>query len=354
MTVISNQFIDTYFPIASSDAIKIYLLLLRYAGAGQSITLSTLSKQSNQSEELVSSALTYWESVGLLNLTRDRGQRILSMQLLPIPQEQPQEPIEEQQKTPAISHETQQANPPLLKKLPDKKLVSPIQLSNHPETDTLSQLVFITETYFGRPLTQTDTNSLFYIYDSLQFSYELLEYLIEYCAGIERKSFRYLEKVAIAWYESGIKTVEQAKASTKNYNKTYNAIMKSFGLSGRSFAKVEMDFIDKWTNTYHFPLSIILEACDRTLKTIHQPSFQYADRILSDWHKAGAKTMEEISKLDSAHKTTSKTSKKAPQVTKSTANNKFHNFEQRSYDYQALEQRFINKINGIHTNEPER
>ena len=347
MTVISNQFIDTYFPIASSDAIKIYLLLLRYAGAGQSITLSTLSKQSNQSEESVSSALNYWESVGLLNLTRDRGQRILSMQLLPIPQEQTEElpsASDNEIKTTPSNSDNQTT---FIKKLPDKKPVSPIQMSNHPKSDVLSQLIFVTETYFGRPLTQTDINSLFYIYDSLQFSYELLEYLIEYCAGIEKKSFRYLEKVAIAWYESGIKTVEQAKASTKNYNKTYNAIMKSFGLSGRNFGRVEMDFIDTWTNNYGFPLSIILEACDRTLKAIHQPSFQYADRILSDWHKSGAKTMEEITKLDSEYNATKKQQKPKNALKKNSTPNKFHNFEQRSYDYQALEQRFINKINGI-------
>lgn len=32
---------------------------------------------------------------------------------------------------------------------------------------------------------------------------------------------------------------------------------------------------------------------------------------------------------------------------KSKSTNKFHNFEQRTYDYEALEQRFINKINNI-------
>lgn len=35
------------------------------------------------------------------------------------------------------------------------------------------------------------------------------------------------------------------------------------------------------------------------------------------------------------------------QVKKHANSNKFHNFEQRQYDYKALEQRFINKINGI-------
>ena len=343
MTVISNQFIDMYFPIAPSEAIKIYLLLLRYAGASQSITLDMLSKKANETEETVYSSLSYWEQCGLLHLTKDQGQRILSMQLLPLSQQpspSPKPSLSQHQKEESTSNTFSHS-------LPEKHSVAPAQMEHHPSAQALSQLVFVTETYFGRPLTHTDTNTLFYIYDSLKFSYELLEYLIEYCAEIDKKNLRYLEKVAIAWYESGITTVEQAKASTKNYNKTYNSIMKSFGLSGRNFGRVEMDFIDKWTNNYGFPLSIILEACDRTLKAIHQPSFQYADRILSDWHKSGAKTMEEITKLDSVHNSTKKQERKTTTVQKTSAPNKFHNFEQRSYDYQALEQRFINKINGI-------
>ena len=32
-------------------------------------------------------------------------------------------------------------------------------------------------------------------------------------------------------------------------------------------------------------------------------------------------------------------------------NNKFHNFDQRTYDYGALEEAFINKANGIGGNE---
>lgn len=34
------------------------------------------------------------------------------------------------------------------------------------------------------------------------------------------------------------------------------------------------------------------------------------------------------------------------QQTKQKSKNQFHNFEQRTYDYKELEQRFINKING--------
>lgn len=361
MTVISNLFLDTYLPTASGDAIKVYLLLLRYAGAGQSITLSILANKLNQKEDVIYQCLSYWEQKKLLNITKDQQQQILSMQLLPIPQTILLDSVSHQDSTPicrpiseVLEESTKkQSEHFTTTKHPEKKSITPFELSQHPDYKSIDQIVFITEQYFGKHLTQTDNNTIFYIYDSLNFSDELLEYLIEYCASIDKRSLRYAEKVAIGWYEAGITTVEQAKNSTKTYSKTYNSIMKAFGISGRNLVNSELNYIDTWMNTYQFPLSIILEACDRTMKTIYKPDFKYTDSILHSWYQSGAKTMEEITKLDSLHKT----AKKSPTIQKSTktiqTNNKFHNFEQRTYDYQSLEQRFINKTNGIATKQKE-
>ena len=370
MTVISNLFLDTYLPKASGDAVKVYLLLLRYAGAGQSITLSILAKKLEQTEERVGEALAYWETMGLLHITKDQTNQILSMQLLPIPvnlektidrkkEEKDKDKVEKEkplcrpiseviktsynEKNASISYMTD-------KKTPEKKSVSPYELDHHSDSKKINQIFYITERYFEKQLTVTDINILFYIYDSLKFSSELLEYLIEYCVSIDKKSVRYAGQVALGWYKSGITTVEQAKTSTKNYSKTYNAIVKAFGVSGRGLGSVELNYIDTWMNTYGFSLSIILEACNRTLGATYQPSFKYANKILSDWFQAGVTSMEEIAKLDALHQSSRKqmnTKNSVKPMEKVSANNKFHNFEQRTYDYQELEQRFINKANGI-------
>ena len=42
-------------------------------------------------------------------------------------------------------------------------------------------------------------------------STDLLEYLAEYCAGGGHGSIRYIEKVALNWYQMGIKTREEAR-----------------------------------------------------------------------------------------------------------------------------------------------
>lgn len=351
MTIISNIFLDEYLPFASGDALKVYLLLLRYADAGQSITLLELSTKLQLSEQELTLALTYWEDLSLLHTTKDQQGHILSMQLLPILQKKKE--VENRQETEQKTEEnTELKIATSTITIPTKKTLTPIELEQNLESASLKQLIYVAEVYTGKTLSNSDLNTLFYIYDTLQFSSDLVEFLLEHCVSLNKKSFRYMETVAIAWYEEGFKTVEEAKSSIKLHNKNYYSIMKTFGLSGRNPGKVEIDYIDKWMKDYGFSLPIILEACNRTLKSIQQPSFPYADRILSDWKKSKAMTMEEITKLDTNYQGKKKEQPKPALPTKNTqSQNQFHNFEQRSYNYQDLERRFIQKTNQIEKGE---
>ena len=56
--------------------------------------------------------------------------------------------------------------------------------------------------------------------------------------------------------------------------------------------------MDKWFRDYGFSREVVLEACSRTITAIHNPSFQYADKILSDWQKAGVRGLADIKDLD--------------------------------------------------------
>jgi DnaD/phage-associated family protein len=107
--------------------------------------------------------------------------------------------------------------------------------------------------------------------------------------------------------------------------------MKAFGLTDRKPGEQEKATIDRWFTTYGFTKELVLEACNRTMNATHSPSFQYAERILSDWKKAGVKSMRDVAELDQHHQT--KTRPSARSQKKPT--NQFHNFEQRDTDYDA-------------------
>ena len=147
---------------------------------------------------------------------------------------------------------------------------------------------------------------------------------------------RYLDKVALSWQEKGIHTVEQAKEDAAIHSQAYYGVMKAFGITGRSLVESETSYIKKWTQEYGFDLPLIREACSRTMTAIHQPSFEYTDSILTSWHKNQVHTLADVQKLDAAYSQTRKVTVKTEDAP--VKKNAFNNFNQRSYDYDKLEE----------------
>lgn len=224
------------------------------------------------------------------------------------------------------------------------------------------QLFFVIEQYLGKPLGPTDVNKIVYFGEQLGFSSDLIEYLFEYCVSNNHYSIHYIEKTALAWARDGIDTVAKAKQRCTYYNKTSFDILKAFGISNRNPAPSEMEHIRRWTREYGFPMPIILEACRRTIEATHNPSFAYAEKILKGWYENNVGSMDDIKKLDEAREQKRQEAaqhhaagengaaaggqSKAPfqaQPQARAKNNRFHNFEQRSYDYGQLEQALLKK-----------
>ena len=79
---------------------------------------------------------------------------------------------------------------------------------------------------------------------------------------------------------------------------TVYGVMKAFGLNNREPGQVEKQLISKWTDVFCFENDMIIEACNRTMKATHQPSFEYADSILTKWHTSNIRNSEDVRKAD--------------------------------------------------------
>ena len=112
-------------------------------------------------------------------------------------------------------------------------------------------------------------------------SADLIEYLIESCVENGHKSMHYISKVAISWVENGVETISQAKEQAAAYSRNCYTVLNAFGIKNRGPASSELEYINKWADTYGFSADIIQEACRRTISATHQPSFEYADSILT-------------------------------------------------------------------------
>lgn len=323
--LLDYEFIDHYMPEANGEYVKVYLLLLRcQASPDRELTISGIADILDDTEKDVIRALKYWKKQGLLDYE--------------ITEEAASSAPRADTQAPEAADAQGQAAP------------SPENVTRFRNRKELKELLFVAEQYLGKTLSATDMKTITYFYDELGMSTDLIEYLIEYCVENGHKSMHYIQKVALSWADRKIRTPEEAKQSAAFYSKSCYGVLKAFGITGRSPAASELAYIQRWSGEYGFSDELILEACNRTMNSIHQPSFDYAESILKSWLEGGAKNKKDVEALDLAYQKEKLERKEKRQgcsasssaETPKPARNRFNNFEGRTYeDMEDLTRRLI-------------
>ncbi len=333
-TCVPNIFIDKYMTAANGEFVKIYLYLLRCMSQNrQACTISELADIFEHTEKDVLRALTYWEKMQLLHLEYNASHEVSGIALN----------LPEHAAAPCIGQEenTDKGSARPIHTPEDACAYTLEQMEHFQKDEAVQEVLFITENYLGRTLNPTDIRTILYWYDGLHFSADLIEYLIEICISNGHTSFRYMEKIALSWAETGITSVEDAKREHNMHQKDVYAVMKAFGISGRNLIASELKTIQKWTGSYALSMDLIKEACRRTIQSTGKPSFEYADTILTSWHRNNVHSLNDIVKLDTAHQK-SRAAAKSKDTAQRSSGSRFNNFPQRTYNYDQLEQQLLN------------
>lgn len=383
VTILSNRFIDNFMPRANGEFVKVYIYLLRAVSSSpSSFSLEHMADRLFCTERDIFRALKYWEGEKILSLTYTTDRQLSGITLLepfadaghmessassenifstagtsssPVSAQmaagisQPMALTGSAPKNVSLSSSNSAVSGGTSSELSTSadyiRSLTPDHISELKQNEEVSQLLYIAEQYLAKTLTPTEMQKIFFFYDELHMSADLIEYLVEYCVSRGRKSMRYIETVALAWTRDGVTTVEMARDASSRFSKDYYTILKAMGISGRNPVENEISYIDTWRKTYGFDLELIQEACSRTVLSTGQPSFQYADKILSGWKKKNVHTLEDVRLLDAEHKKRQlekAVSRKKQPATQSQSNNRFNNFHQRDYDFTEYEKRLLN------------
>lgn len=345
-TVLDNEFIDHYMVRANGEYVKVYLLLLRHMNHSSGyLSVSELADLLECTEKDILRALRYWKSEGLLDYLDDTPDDPSPKSTAPSPAASSGlHDVQSGYMTSSIPADSVSDSAALA------STTNIQQYRSRKERAEFKELLFVAEQYLGKTLSATDIDQITYFYDTLNMSAELIEYLIEYCVENGHKSMHYINKVALSWHEENITTVNLAKTSSFLYNKNCYCVLNAYGIKGRGPATSEIAYIRKWSEEYGFALEVILEACDRTMNSIHQPSFDYTDSILKRWKDKNVRQLKDIDAVDADYrkekeraKELAKERKRQQQAQKpvSSQNNKFNNFDGRSYDMNDLERRLV-------------
>lgn len=396
-TTVSDIFIDQYMPKANGEFVKVYLYLLRATGSGAGIaTISEIADHFSNTEADIIRALNYWASEGILQVQTGADGQIIGINLCSLSvsgMQAAQSNIQNAVADNAAQNNLQNSvvnngaqnslqngvvnnvaqnistanirmQDSVVEKLksqtPDKAASSQKEytldeIKEFRKNPDISELFFIIETYLKHTLSSSDTNMVLYWLDELHFSTDLVEYLVEYCITKGHSSLRYMNKVALGWADSGIKTVDQAKDDAAAHSQIYYSVMKALGITGRNLVDSEVSLINKWVGEYGFDIELVKAACSKTISAIQKPSFEYTDSILTNWRKKDVHTLKDVEVLDanfakankasatgSSQGTNAANGSSKPKSNNSSSKNKFNNFNQRNNDYDKLEKLFLN------------
>lgn len=374
-TVISNRFIDEYMQAANDAQLKIYLYLIRMMSARLDTSIGDIADKFNYTEKDVVRALKYWEKNRLLLLDYDDRKSIVGIHLMDsgapsfnmsakapsvgmttypsaemaaYPCAAPTVPSMAVQSVPAVTAQSvpamaaqsvPTANVPdglVVPAAPEKPNYTAAQLQTFKADENISRLLFVAEQYLKKPLSTGDMRTILFIMDKLGFSEDLTDYLIQYCVDRGKRDLRYIEKVALSWAEQGITTPKQAASLSGKYDKAVYDIMRALGRSNMP-TETEVAYIDRWRKVYGFESDVIFSACERAVLATDSHRFEYADSILTNWYKAGVHHKNDIQPLDENHRR-AKAGRPAASV------NKFNQFAQHDYDFDAIQRSLEKKI----------
>jgi DnaD/phage-associated family protein len=162
----------------------------------------------------------------------------------------------------------------------------------------LADLITECARLMGKPmLSALDTKRLTAAYLEYALSAEYIATLAAYIAENEPLTISRLISRIKTITENGVLTLEDLLdyISTSDKDKTEIASVKrALNIFGRNLAPTEKKYVNKWMNDFEYSSKIIEMAYDITLMSLDgKRDFRYMDAILTSWHKAGCKTLEQ-------------------------------------------------------------
>ena len=308
-TTLPDIFFTEFLPEANGDYIKIYLYILFLSKYDKDIKINDLCKKLGLPLKVIQDGMKYWEDHEVLT-KKNTGYIINNLQ----------------------EKELHQLYKP-------KVSLSAEQIQKSAESQKKAKTIeYINNKYFSGLMPTSWYPDIELWFKKYNFDDEVMIALFEYCFDKSALHRNYMQVVADSWFKNKIKTFNDLDLyyeKQEKLNKMANMISKKLGLS-RQLTQYEYAYIEKWFIDFGYSFDIIEIALKRTTSKVN-PSFDYIDKLITDWHDRGFKTAEQVNKflVDIKQK-----NKDIKQLEKKTG---YQTYEQRSYD--NLNNLYANKRN---------
>lgn len=282
---VSKEFIKKYMPPANGAYVKVYLYALCLADEKGDMTTKEIAKVLNLLESDVVNAFDFWQSEGALKYDA-AADSVTFHGAAPLVNA----PGNTKEETSSV---------------PQKKDIKKIEeeINNN---KALSDLCELSQELLGKTLKSHEIETLYWFYDELGLSPEVITMLLEYCVSKGKRNMNYIEKVAISWHENGIVTIDAADKyirEEKEKSGYLGALKKLFGFDDRNFSKTEETYLKSWKDEYGMDENMVGLAYEYCIDAIHKISFPYMDTIIKRWKEMGIDSIEAAEKDHEEFKT---------------------------------------------------
>ena len=296
-TQIPNIFFAEYLNSMPGDYLKIYLYLIFLSKYNADIGINDLSKKLALPINIINEGIKYLEKEEFI-LRKQQGYIVVDLQ----------------QKT--------LNNIYTLKVEPSaKKIEQGVQ-----NKERIKLVEYLNNRYFQGVMGPTWYSDIDKWFNKYGFDEQVMINLFDYCYNKSALHKNYVQAVAEAWGLNKIKNLDDLDnyyLAQDKMLKMKKEIAKKLGRRN-GLTQYEEAYIETWVNEYQYDLSIIEIALKRT--TLHSnPSFEYINNVIKDWHERNLKTPNQVNEFLEQRKKQSKNTKELQKQVKKES------FDQRAY-----------------------
>lgn len=307
-TIIPDIFFSEHLSELPGDYLKIYLYMIFLSKYGKDIKLTDLSKKLNIPLKAINDGMKFLEEHHLIT-KKTTGYIIIDLQE-------------------ATLHNLYTPNLTMSKE----------KIEQTSKNKSKSKAIeHINNTYFQGIMGPSWYNDIDIWFRKYCFDEQVMIALFDYCYKRSALHRNYVQTVAEAWASNKVKTwndLDTYYQQQESLNKIKKSIAKKLG-KYNGLTQYEEAYIENWILNFGYDMNIIEIALKRT--TFKQnPTFEYINNIITDWHDRNLKTPMQVNQfLEQRKKQVKDTKELKTQVQKES-------FDQRKYS--NLDFLYANKI----------
>ena len=297
-TSIPDIFFAEHLSEIPGNYLKIYLYLIFLSKYGKDVKLNDLSKKLNVPLKEINDGTKFLEEQGLI-MKKTSGYVIIDLQEVTL-------------------HNLYTPNLSLSKEKIEQ---------NAKNKSKAKAIEHINNMYFQGIMGPSWYNDIDLWFRKYGFDEQVMIALFDYCYKRSALHRNYVQTVAEAWASNKVKTwndLDNYYSNQEALNKIKKSIAKKLG-KYNGLTQYEQAYIENWVSNFGYDMDIIEIALKRT--TFKQnPTFEYINNIITNWHERGLRTPEQVNAfLEQRKKQEKNTKDLKSKVSKA-------NYEQRSYN----------------------